>query len=1163
MIDHVDNRNNSILKALRAELFGPAPAGKDLDCVSVVNFENKDASYGPWKQIVTGEEILDRGRPTKRYGVGVLYPIRRPSLAKEEVQDENAEVDSENIIDDSAPTDLHLEQHLSEKALADIEKIDKKIGTGYDDGASDDFDLSSANSLKPSSMGISFMVDLSKGSIVHVVVEGGRYSKFKVNVQGQKPRVWWKRSKVKLDFKFECSSFLKEKKRHRFYEPKTDHHNDGNLDVKCEIFSRPVAGESESVRLITVCVINRKEGVDKNIDEFCLFQTYFEASVEKDDTKLSCVMPYPKVLAENMSEEEQSLELLYRNVQTYGVGHGCAADWTNIENSRVSTMIANAFPSFEVPRITADISVEVPIAPLAGLIPGDDGEKSINGLIESYDAWIKAKRDEVASLPVHLKSIGKQHIDECQRVIDRMKSGKKFLDSNPKAKRAFQLANHAILIQQVRSDKALRKISFNEKTSDVIFSPKYEPINNILDHLGRRGKWRAFQIAFLLMSVESSVKGNDKDRKTVELIWFPTGGGKTEAYLGLAAYGMFFRRLEDSTDAGVHVLMRYTLRLLTAQQFQRASGLICAMEYIRKSSSDLGDVPFSIGLWLGGEVTPNNRADAKQKLKKINEKSYANNPFILDRCPWCKGQLGLIDSKVSKKKFPRVMGYEVDGPTVVYKCNDVDCEFSVGNLPIFAIDEDIYEVRPTMLIGTVDKFATLAWKPQARNLFGLNEDGTRVFSPPGIIIQDELHLIAGPLGSMVGLYEVLVEELCTDRRFNPPVPPKIISSTATIRQYEEQIKALYNRSEVTLFPPPGLEEGDSFFSQYAMDKNGKRAPGKIYVGVFAPSLGSTQTTQVRTFSALMQAPQFLAEDKAKDPWWSLMLFFNSLRELGTTLSLFQSDIPDYLKILCNRYGIAPLNRRKLYNIMELTGRLRSDEVPVAISKLEVLKEHGAYPVDACLASNIIEVGIDIDRLSLLSVVGQPKTTSQYIQVTGRVGRNSQKPGLVVTLYGVSKPRDRSHFEKFRSYHEKLYAQVEPTSATPFSPPVLDRALHGLMAAYARQVGNNEIAESPYPFPEKLIEQLKNILVPRIEAIDKAEIHNFLEVFNFKKQEWKNWGRDVWRKTKPEHRPLLRYAGSYVPADSREKSWPTPSSLRNVDAECEAHVTDLYATVEGI
>jgi hypothetical protein len=322
-----------------------------------------------------------------------------------------------------------------------------------------------------------------------------------------------------------------------------------------------------------------------------------------------------------------------------------------------------------------------------------------------------------------------------------------------------------------------------------------------------------------------------------------------------------------------------------------------------------------------------------------------------------------------------------------------------------------------------------------------------------------------------------------------------------------------------------------------------------------------QSVQVRAFTALLQAPMKFSNAESRDPWWTQLIFFNSLRELGTTLSLFQSDIPDYNKVFMNRTGIDYPNIRRLKALLELTGRIPSDEVPAAISKLEIACSdiEKELPQDVCLASNILEVGIDIDRLSLMVVVGQPKSTSQYIQVTGRVGRRwREKPGLVITLYNASKPRDRSHFEKFKSYHQRLYSQVEPTSVTPFSAPALDRALHAVIVAFARQLGDHNLANNPYPYPKDLLIPFKNDLIKRINIVDPAEAQNFEQVFNKRAHEWERWERTKWEAKGDDNEiPLLRIAGSYAPADRAKLSWATPMSMRTVDAECEAIITTLY------
>ena len=412
---------------------------------------------------------------------------------------------------------------------------------------------------------------------------------------------------------------------------------------------------------------------------------------------------------------------------------------------------------------------------------------------------------------------------------------------------------------------------------------------------------------------------------------------------------------------------------------------------------------------------------------------------------------------------------------------------------------------------------------------------------------------------MVGLYEAVIDDLCTDFRSDPAARPKIVSSTATIRRYEDQARSLFARTRTALFPPRGLEISDSYFAKYARDDDGTLSPGRLHVGVHGAGLGSMQTAQVRTFSSLLQGARDLPDAVDKDPWWSLLAFFNSLRELGTSLSLLQSDIPDYLKTMKRRTGIEWSEVRRLNETLELTGRLRSNEVPEAIRALEVTTTDDGHPVDVCLASNIIEVGVDIDRLSLLTIVGQPKTTSQYIQVSGRVGRRWwERPGLVVTIYGASKPRDRSHFEKFRSYHERLYAQVEPTSVTPFSPPVLDRAAHAVVISYVRQRGNIRDVASPYPMPDALLADVRGLLQDRLEIVDPDERETLDRVMSRRMSEWDQWQRTSWEQRKDDDSFLIRQYGSYVADRFRKTTWQVPTSLRNVDAECEAVITSLYA-----
>lgn len=1175
--EHIENRD-LLVRLLREELVGPSPQGEEIECNKKIVFNKSEEIYRPWKQKGTGEEILQRDTPCKRYGVGVLYPVGQFAEADDTDKGyagSDVNLKSTSIFDNP---NNPIRSIVTNEGAECLNAIAEKIESGSEAPEPDDFDLSAANKYRQSSMGVSFFAEFTEGSRLLVEVPSindkgypvnGRYRKKTIKT-GDIKRDWWLRDPVTIEAEYDsaeiCSINGLTVTAYRY-----DTHNIEEMDIRVEVFSRQHG--SGNGRLITVCLVNRKESVLLKNEE-CLFQSYFKATVI-DPNGLPCIMPYPGPPVADLDDEEQSLSLLYRHADTFAVGHGCSADWMEINNTGKALWVSGeCLPVVENPSVTPDIirddgsAMEISMAALAGLVEGDDGFTALSELIILYEKWIKEREGEISCLDTVYHAAAQRHLRDCKRCLKRMCDGLAYLQSNDLPRKAFELANHAILLQQIRGRREPRWLKFNQKVNRYEFSEPYlSPLE--LNPEEGKGKWRAFQAAFLLMTVQSTAKDDDPDRDTIDLIWFPTGGGKTEAYLGLAAFSIFLRRLKNKKDKGVHVLMRYTLRLLTAQQFLRAAGLLCSMEYLRRSRSDeLGEAEFSIGLWLGSDTTPNSRKDALAVLRGLQRGDRnMRNRFVLNRCPWCGAQIGPIKSRKNSraggklKRGCEVPGYEPLRGTVVFTCTDKDCIFMQG-LPIYVIDEDIYEKSPSLIIGTVDKFAMLAWKPEARAIFGINTEGKRVCTPPSLIIQDELHLISGPLGSVAGLYEAVIENLCSNSQGTEPVVPKIVCSTATIRRYSEQVRAIYGREDTTLFPPPGLSVGDSFFGRYAKQSDGSLSPGQMYVGVHAPGLGSMQTVQVRTFATLLQEPVSLTGVE-RDPWWTLLVFFNSLRELGTTLSLFQSDIPNYLTVMKSRKGLEYKELRRLYNVIELTGRLKEDEIPEAISALEVgCTSTEGYPVDACLASNIIEVGIDIERLSLMTVVGQPKTTSQYIQVTGRIGRRWwERPGLVVTLYSATKPRDRSHFEKFRSYHERLYAQVEPTSVTPFSPPVLDRALHAIMAAYVRQMGDSVIADSPYPYPDKLIEQLYTLLFNRIQLIDPEEISNFKKVFRKRVMQWQRWECTSWDK-KSEDYPLLRVAGDYVSSEQKQVSWATQRSMRNVDAQCQAEITRHYQNEAG-
>ena len=601
-------------------------------------------------------------------------------------------------------------------------------------------------------------------------------------------------------------------------------------------------------------------------------------------------------------------------------------------------------------------------------------------------------------------------------------------------------------------------------------------------------RWRAFQLAFILLNLPGIGDPHDPEREIVDLLFFPTGGGKTEAYLGLAAFAMVLRRLRHRGSgegglcgAGVAVIMRYTLRLLTLDQLARASGLVCALELERQAHPErYGEWPFEIGLWVGKAATPNfmgrrgdNRSDsARAKTRQFkSDPSNRPSPIPLENCPWC----GTRFEATSFNLLPND-----DVPTELrVACSNFDCDFSGDRpLPIVAVDESIYRRLPAFLIATVDKFASLPWRAEtgallggadrfdAGGFYGAAEPsvGRRLSSPlgpPDLVIQDELHLISGPLGTMVGLYETAIEALCvrdiSGDRTESKIRPKIVASTATARQATDQIQALFARSITEIFPPPGPDRRDSFFARMVP---AAQTPGRLYLGVAAPGR-NPKVLMRRTWLALMGAAErayrdaggHRNHDNPADPYMTVLGYFNSLRELGGARRILEEEVRNTIKQYGERRRIGELrglfrDRRTFSDVVELTSRVSTDKVAQARRLLESAF-HEPQRVDCAIATNMISVGLDIPRLGLMVVLGQPKTHAEYIQATSRVGRDDGRPGLVVTLLNMHKPRDRSHYERFRHYHETFYRSVEVSSVTPFSARALDRGFAGALVGLAR------------------------------------------------------------------------------------------------------------------
>ncbi|MDP3273844.1 MAG: DISARM system helicase DrmA [Deltaproteobacteria bacterium] len=826
-----------------------------------------------------------------------------------------------------------------------------------------------------------------------------------------------------------------------------------SLDVRIDRADAP--GLAQGTRALSIFVINGRPTSDKSrLDESYIFQVDLHVKYAQG------FVPRPSRQGEaGDSLDDRTADLQYRDAPEWGVGHNVSVvhPATSPGSHHVTELHTTWIPCSEVHRVEThtEPSVVTNMESLAALTDPLALTRALSPIVDAYSTWIEAQRE------IALDSEAREHtrnklLKNAKFACKRIEAGIAMLAHDPTAREAFADCNR-VMAQAARQRSPGR------------YSATVAPT------------WRLFQLAFVLMSLPGIVDETHADRETVELIFFPTGGGKTEAYLGVIAFALVLRRLRGLTrpdqGLGVAVILRYTLRLLTLDQLGRAATLICALELLRQEQPHrLGTVRFAVGLWVGRASTDNTLDQAQASISDFVRGRSTNSPFPLTHCPWCNSELGpkslfLADIE-GKEQEVRVY---CTPPTTAQRSS---CKFSDRNnpdgLPVLFVDEQIYRELPAFLIGTVDKFAMLPWRGSTGMLFGRAtahlgrqffgpmdartpksakplHDGLR---PPELIVQDELHLISGPLGTMVGLFETAVEYLCQRTQGERTIRPKIIASTATVRRAQAQIRALFGRSDTALFPPPGVNANETYFAAPVRDK-----PGRLYVGVAAPGR-ALKAVLLRTYVPLLGAAQAQYQrqlstenpDNPSDPYMTLAGYFNSLRELGGMRRLVEDEVLQRVSKIEQRrpesaIGPHPWARnRTLSPPAELTSREKSQQIKETKERLSRAHSQPQH-VDVLLASNMISVGVDIDRLGLMVIAGQPKTASEYIQASSRVGR--QHPGLVVTCFNAQRPRDRSHFERFAAWHQSFYRHVEATSLTPFSGPAMDRGLAGLLVAMTR------------------------------------------------------------------------------------------------------------------
>ena len=953
--------------------------------------------------------------------------------------------------------------------------------------------------------------------------------------------------------------------------------------VDAASFAGRIAPGTRSVSLFLVN--DRIPSTGRDRDESFAFQ----AEIEVRSAAPFVPRPDPREVS-GEEWDEQVADLHYADTPEYAAGHGVSADWELVDGA-CRVLRTTWTPGAEVEKTeTFDVpGAELDMRALGALPDGPALEAALLPLVLAYRSWIDARKRDVGVMGGERRKAAEELLRLAGIAADRIARGIRTLAGDADALDAFRTANRAV------AGALSRRLA-----REGVREPP---------------RWRSFQLAFMLLNLPGIADPTSPEREFVDLLFFPTGGGKTEAYLGLAAFTMVLRRLRNPGDdhragAGVSVIMRYTLRLLTLDQLGRAAGLICALERERRRDPGrLGGWPFEIGLWVGKAGTPNRlgaRGDGRSDSARSKVSQYKRHPrgrpspIPLESCPWC----GEDFTPESFTLLP-----DSDYPSDLrIACANWQCEFSADDpLPIVAVDEPLYRRLPAFLIATVDKFASLPWVGESGALLGgadrhdhagfygaaearVGNRLQRPLPPPDLVIQDELHLISGPLGTMAGLYETVIEALCTRTIEGQRTKPKIVASTATVRHAQEQIQCLFARPNTQVFPPPGPDRRDSFFARTrpASERHARR-----YFGLAAQGRNPKEAMR-RVLLALMGAAERAWRDAGgtrnrsnpADPYMTVLGYFNSLRELGGARRILEEEVQNTLKHYGERRRLGETeglfrNRSSFSGVVELTSRVSTDKVAEARRRLGCTFHDRKQRVDCAIATNMISVGLDIQRLGLMLVYGQPKTHSEYIQATSRVGRDERRPGLVVTLYNVHKPRDRSHYERFRHYHETFYRSVEVSSVTPFAARALDRGFAGALVALARHArpamtppAGVETIDAERAALERLLQEVFGARIDEqpFDAAERAERQRSLrnrigDLLDSWSAIYDDYHRDgvpmqYQRYEAATRQPLLREMLDTEFESHHHHKFRANRSLRDVEPQVNLYLQDLSSRLSG-
>lgn len=1039
-----------LIHALRMDVFGPDTRPDYHD----VHMGNE-------------ERLKDDVRPSSFYMMGYLTPIDGSVIG--------AKKDEEQSLVDLFP--------------GEEEEANTEDSRDTDGGR----DIKQSRRITPSSMGFTAFVHLDcpyidvtaryadyivEPPLPEAVLEGKQDPEGK---EGKKPVTWHRRPKTltrRLTHKELMQAKQQGGKRITLDDSKSPQHRGGALELHVIAFEtklpRPCAEKDWPSGLsVSLFLVNKRHTVAWGYRDVT---NIFQASLTAQAAAPGFIGNEDMSGFDNADDDLRIHDLHYRDVLRFAGGRNISVSHSPPKNGYCESIWTDPLPTADVAKVAQNEDIaKFSMENLEGLCKTPEALIStLESFPAHYGQFISEQEGLATSIPeASRKETAQKLVSNQKQAMARMREGIELLKARNVAREAFEIMNRVIR-------HALEK-------------------QNI-----KNPEWRPFQLAFILQNLSGLSDPTHADRKIVDLLFFPTGGGKTEAYLGLAAYQIAFRRLNNPgwMGSGVSVIMRYTLRLLTLDQLDRAARMICAMELLRKSDDwrtehgefRLGNAPIEIGLWVGSGATPNKigekgKSDSggRQAHTMVNRfrKNSGSAPAPIKKCPWCETEFDKNSFKVAGKRM------------FIY-CPDMDCEFSAenGGLPVLAVDEEIYNRLPAFIIATIDKFAALPrvgavgrffgnvdrmhedTNPKHLEFYGADSPGAHghkyltedhdALPPPDLIIQDELHLISGPLGTISGLYEAAID-LLSSREINGKLcAPKIIASTATVRRAEAQIKALFDREETAIFPPPGVNRDSSYF---AVTEPLSKTDGRRYLGISALGIGPRKVF-LRSIVPLLATAQkqftlakpLDGDDNPADPYMTALCYFNALRELGASRRIVEDEVSSYLRNWPERRlrkdeTDSPFASREIAAPEELTSRLSTDKVAKAKDRLKDSFYHKrdpkkGSPMDVAMATNMISVGLDVSRLGLMLVQNQPKSSAEYIQATSRVGRDDKRPGLVIVILNMHRARDRSHYEEFGPFHDAFYRAVEATSVTPKAARAKDRALGAVFAGLVRHLNTD-------------------------------------------------------------------------------------------------------------